>query len=689
MIYSYNFLQSFFAAPLPKPEVLADLLMMHSFEVEGIKKQGKDAIFDIAVLSNRGHDCFSHLGMAREISALLNRRIKTEKLIAGPRDNEAKQKKMKSSSSIKEDKNFDAKDFIKIKIEEQKDWQRYSSRVILGVKIGKSPKWMQERLISCGLRPINNIVDILNYAMLEIGQPLHAFDLEKIEGKTIIVRRAKNGEKILTLDGKKYELNEKVLVLADQKDLLGIAGIKGGKKAEINFQTKDIVLESANFSSGLIRSTSRSLNLKTDASIRFEYGLDPNLTQPALERVSYLIQKFASGRIAKGLIDFYPKPVLPQKIAFNLNRIKEVLGIEIDKKKVVAILNNLGFEIKKSKKNELLIIIPTFRSDVEREEDLIEEIGRIYGYEKIIQRFPTVELVSPKENLNNFFQEKTKDILVELGFSEVYNYSFIGEQDQNIFKFKKIFELENPTSAEFKYLRPSLIPNLLKNIRQNLKFFEDIKIFELGKVFNINEEKKALAMAIPGDSFFYLKGIIKVLFEKLNINNAEFEAYEKNSEEAENVIFVSRHSAKITINKETIGTIGEIDTELLASYDIAKKVFIVHFDFERILKFASLEKEYQAISPYPSLKRDIAVLVDDKIPVLQVIKIIKETGGKLLTEIELFDIFKGNTFGENKKNLAFHLVFQRQDGNLSSADIDIIFKQIIAKLENKNWQVRM
>jgi len=305
MLFSYKWLQSYLKNPLPSPKKLAELLTMRAFEVEGIKKAGKDYVLDIDVLPNRGSDCFSHIGMAREIAAISKNSFQTIKY------------------KLDENKKLKVKDFITLKVENKNDCFRYSGRIIVDVKVGSSPKWIQDRLKICGLRPINNIVDITNYVMLETGQPLHAFDYNKIsENKKIIVRRARKGEKIVTLDNEKYDLDKNVLVIAGSKEPLAVAGIKGGKKAEIDKKTRIIILESANFNAGLIHQISRKLNLKTDASWRFEHKIDPNLTELAINRAANLIQEVSKGKIVSGLVDFYPKKVLPKKIKLNLDYVK-------------------------------------------------------------------------------------------------------------------------------------------------------------------------------------------------------------------------------------------------------------------------------------------------------------------------------------------------------------------------------
>lgn len=675
MKFSYNWLQSFFEKKLPSPEKLAEILTMHSFEVEETQKIGRDFVLDIDILPNRGSDCFSHWGIAREIAAILNLKLKIPKI------------------KFFEDKKSKTKDFISIEIKNKNDCLRYTARVILDIKVEETPDWIKERLEICGLRSINNIVDAVNYVMLETGQPLHVFDLDKIEKRKIIVRRAKKGEEILTLDGERYELNKEILIISDQKEPLAIAGIKGGKKAEINKETKNIVIESANFDPKLIRKGSRKIDLKTDASLRFEHGIDPNLTEITLNRAVNLIQEIAGGKITAGFVDFYPKKNLPKTIKLDLDYVKGVIGIEIPKTQIIKTLKNLGFKIISKKNQQLIVNVPTFRLDVSIPENLIEEIARIYGYQKIPAILPFSVLVPPKRNLDIFWEDFSKNILKELGFTEVFNYSFINKKDCEIFKIKNPLEIENPTSAEYQYLRPSLIPNLLKNIQKNQKFFKEIKIFELGKVFKDLKEKRMLTgvITVPHGkenlTFFEAKGIIDLLFKKMGIANFYFDFYKPTPEESEISIWQKEKCAEIKIDGEEIGFLGEISNKILNELKIPK-VIIFDIDFEKLSELATEEHEYQPISRYPAAVRDIAVLVPREVKVDDVLNKIYDGGGKLIRDVDLFDIYEGEELPEGKKNLAFHIIYQADDRTLTSEEINEIQNKIIKILEKENWEVR-
>lgn len=688
MNFSYNWLQSFFKKKLPKPEKLAELLTIHSFGVSEVKKFNKDWVLDIDILPNRGPDCFSHLGIAREISAVTGFRCITD------------------TYKFKEDKEIKAKDYINIEVKGKAVCPRYTARVITEAKIGFSPKWMRERLEACGLKPINNVVDTANYVMLETGQPLHAFDGEKLEGQKIIVRFAKEGEKIITLDGEKYGLEKEILVIADAKNPVAIAGIKGGKVPEVDLKTKVVVLESANFDSRVIRRTSKRIDLKTDASWRFEHGIDPNLTEFAINRAALLIQEIAGGRIAGNLIDFYLRKIFPKRIKLDLDYVEGLLGIKIPQQEIITILKSLGFRIKKSKLKIIETEIPTFRLDISIPEDLIEEIGRIHGYQEIPARFPIAALIPPKRNLDIFWENLSKNILKEAGFTEVYNYSFISEKDRETFKYSKqeLMEVDNPTSLDFQYLRPSLIPNLLKDIEKNFRNFAEIRIFELGKIFHQPKtEKKALSgiMTCPpsaslqangrraGEVFYETKGTVDLLLNKLGISNIWFDEYRPTPEESKLSIWQPKKCAEIKVGREEIGFLGEVSPKILENFKITTKMIAFDIDFEKLSKLTSEEHEYRPISKFPSAVRDIAVLVPREVRVAQVLNKIYDTGKKLVRNVDLFDIYEGGELPAGKKNLAFHIIYQAEDRTMTSEEIDGLQKKIISALEkNRTWQVR-
>ena len=702
MLFSYNWLQSFFKGKLPRPEELADLLTMHSFEVEEVKKTGSDFVLDIDVLPNRSHDCFSHMGVAKEIGALINAKFQF------------------SVSKPKQKKSLETKNFVSVDLRNKIACPRYIAAVFTDVGVDDSPKWLKDRLKVCGLRSINNIVDIANYVMLETGQPLHVFNGDKIEGKKIIVRFAKKGEKIVTLGKELYTLAENVLVIADAVKPIAIAGIKGGIVPEVNKSTKVVILESANFAPGVIRNGSIRLGLRTDASLRFEHGIDPNLAELALFRAGFLIQKIAGGKMAERPIDIYQKKIRPKRVRLELDYVSRLLGVKIPEKEIISILKRLGFKIlgrslsgpRKGKKY-LLVQAPSYRLDIDIPEDLIEEIGRVYGYEKINPVFPMISSVPPKRNLRVFWGNVVKDILKGVGFTEVYNYSFVSEEIANIFGIDRSIELKNPMNSEQKYLRPSLIPNLLKNVKTNVKEtgFQDrqIMIFELGKTFQkfpkgkaevktgfvikeksfILRENNQLTGLITGDAFYQVKGVVDLLFKELGISNVWYDQYLPKPEESELSIWRPNGSAEIRAGNDKIGFLGEISPLVLDKLKIPKKVSVFDINFEFLSKVASEEHEYMPISRYPAAVRDLAVLVPFKVKVVDVLNKINIAGGSLVRDVDLFDIYENENIPSGKKNLAFHIIYQAKDRTLSSEEINQIQEEIIKVLEeNPEWEVR-
>jgi phenylalanyl-tRNA synthetase beta chain len=674
MKISYNWLKEY-VKNLPKPEKLAELLTMHSFEVEGIEKVSNDYVLDVDILPNRAHDCLSHIGIAREVAALTDSKLQV------------------TSYELRESK-LRAEDFIGVKIEDTELCSRYTARVITDIKVGPSPKWLRERLEAVGQQSINNIVDATNYVALEIGQPLHAFDAEKLTGKKIIVRRAKKGEKITTLDNEKCDLDNDVLIIADSKDPIAIAGIKGGKKAEIDKNTKTIILESANFNLHNIHKSSRKLGIATESSLRFEHGLDPNLASEAIDRLAGLIQGISGGKTAKGMIDIYPNKIKSRKIGIGLFKINSLLGLKISEREVIRIFNLLGFKVEK-KVDRLLVEVPTRRLDIEIPEDLIEEVGRIYEYEKISSKPPIGILASAKPDDLLKIRNKVKDILDGLGLIEVYNYSFVGEEDLKKLKIspKDYIELENPLSLDLKYLRRDLIINLLKNVRENFKYFGEVRLFELGKVY-LNTEKMMLAGVLGrktgGDRLFYeAKGVVDGLLNKLGITGQWYDSFQATPEKTNKIFWNSSRSAEIKINNKEVGFIGEINPEILSKFGTKEQAVVFNLDFEPLIKLISEELIYQHPSKYPAVIRDIAVLVNLGDRVVDVLNVINSVGGELVRDVDLFDMYEGGELPRAKKNLAFHIVYQSDEKTLIDEEVDKVHNRIVKEVsKGRGWEVR-
>ena len=650
MKFSYNWLQNFFEQKLPEAEKLADLLTMHSFEIENFEKKGSDCLFDAKILPNMAHHCLSHRGVASEISAILGIPMKT------------------ASVSLKGVSIGQTYSKLEVDVSDSNLCRRYVGRIIKGVEIGHSPKWLVERLESVGQKSINNIVDAVNFVMFEIGQPMHAFDLDKLSGDKgmikISVKNASDGDLITTLDGKDVILDENTLVISNGKNPLAIAGIKGGKFAEIGNATKNIIIESANFAPALIRRTSRRLNILTDSSKRFENEISPEKALEAMEMMTSLVAEIACGEntIIGDIGDFYPQKMIQNKIEISLKEINNLLGIRIGKAETENILKRLFFYFEAEKGGEnFSVAIPFDRLDIKIKEDLIEEVGRIYGYEKIKeQKISSVAKLIPI-NKSFYYKNKIRNLLVQNGFSEVYTYSFTDKGD---------VEMENPIASDKKFLRANLKDGINKSLDFNLHYadllgFEQIKIFEIGKIFKNGKETDYLAIGIRNSPAF------------------------KGGREADEIKIISDAVSK-NLNAESKWEfsekgIAEIDFEKLIENLPTPESYKDTYTKDR-----SEKSKYKKISPYPFVLRDIAVFVPQSVEEKDVASIIEKEAGELLVNKKLFDMFvKKFPDGTSKTSFAFRLVFQSQEKTLSDEEVNKIMEKV-SKLMNINdgWQVR-
>lgn len=620
------------------PKKIGEKIFIHTLNVEKIDEDRKaqDAFFDIEVTPDRG-DCLSHLGIARELGVIFNKNLKTP---IQPKFSEAPDSR------------------IKIDVKEKKLCPRYSARVISKVRIKESPQWLRNRLVKLGALPINNIVDVTNYIMLSYGQPMHAFDLDKIKCKKIIVRSAHKNEKIFDLDNREHILSKNDLLISDVKNPIAIAGVFGSLNSGISKNTKDIVLESAFFDAIKVRLTSKRLNLSTEASYRFERGTDIEMTVNALDYATELILHIAGGKAQKK-VDIYNK-FEPRKIKINHQKINKLLGIKISDKKIDEILTNLGFKIINS-----FAIVPSWRSDILILEDLIEEIGRIYGYNKL----PKTKLGKMKfDNMNStwMIKEQIKDILVEIGLTEVYNYSFVSESDLNNFKIKKDPQnkLINPLSPECAYMRPNMLIGLIKTIAKNPSF-DPIEIFEIGEIFRGNSEKSELAIATCGHKSRMIDKIIVQLSKVLNLSIKTLRKISKTVNIDQTIL------RKYKIRKPKVEIFGVSIDDLLCSIKFPKTT----------IKLQRKDLAYKEISKFPSIQRDLAIIVNAKTrPEKIKTQLIKE---ELIKTVDCFDQYVSDKFGKNKKSLAFRINYASNDRTLNKSEINLVQKKLLLKLKNK------
>ncbi len=630
---------------------------------EYLGTNNNDRFLEIKVLPDRAHDILSHVGVAREISVL----------------------EKKNFSYAFEDLILPKKISKKLKVEiKDKDLcKRYIGAVMENIVIGDSPRWLKDRLEICGLRSINNVVDATNYVMLEIGQPLHAFDLEKIkvqnEKCNIVVRRAGDGEEMILLDDHKIKLNENNLLITNGNDALALAGIMGGKDSGITENTKTIVLEAASFDAVNIRKTRTVLGLNTDSSYRFEKDLDPNLAEKAMVRVIEILEHIADGKL-EGITDIYPKKINSWVVKLDLEYANQLLGEKVPEKELLNVLNLLGISVQKKKLLEC--IIPTYRLDLRTQEDLIEDIGRIWGYEKIVPRSMIAEILPAKLNEQVFFERKMQDILIGLGFDEMYNYSFYGADDlkKTGLSEKDHLQLKNPMNPDQEFVRAELAINILKNVRENLKNFSEFGIFEIGKCYllknNMPIEKRNLILAkvlekdSNSETFYSLKGAVENMLEMLNIKNAEFLEMEKS------IAFMNpARIAKISLGGNIIGFVGEIKQSVLESYKISKRMAVTEINLEKLRETAKNLIEYQPINKFPVVSRDISMIVPSAVRYAEIEALVKKIGGELVKNILLFDRF------EAKNSIAIRIEMSAKDRTLESAEIDAMMEKIILRLE--------
>ena len=631
-----------------------------------------DVIFEIDILPNRAHDCLSHIGVAREVAALLKKSIKYQ------------------VSSIKQDLKESS---LSIKVEEKSLCKRYSAAVVKDVEIKDSPIWLKNKLESCGVRSINNIVDITNYVMLSFGQPMHAFDADKLNGK-IIIRKAKKGEKILALDEETYELNENDLVIADEKSPIAIAGVMGGKETAVDEKTENIIFEAANFDCTNIRKTSKRLKLSSESSYRFEREIDPEMTIPAIMKAIEMASDLAGGKIKENITDIYPSPVKKKEIEFNFERIKNLLGVEVDEKEVLRILESLDFEA--AINNGILKIkVPTYRIDIERANDIIEEVGRIYGYKNIPEVAPEVEMISVAGDKILLLEKDLRTISEGLGFCEIYNYSFVSEKDiSNLgLKIKDHLELQNPLSEEHKFLRISVLPYLLKNVEKNLKYRDSFALFELGRVYlksdnKLPDERRIFAGVVVDKNikstlFYELKGRMEILLNKLGIGELTYKEIK-----ATEPFWHKSRSAEIIYENKTIGRVGEIHPDISNAFGIETRVSYVEIYEEELLEFYSREKNFQKINKFPSAELDLSVVFAEDVKWDDVKKVVFTTGGKLVKNVEPFDIYRGEELGDGKKSIAFRISYQAEDRTLKDEEVGVIQDKVIGELGKMGGEVR-
>lgn len=632
-----------------------------------------DFILELDLTPNRP-DCLSHVGVAREISALTGNPLRKPEVTV-------------------EEETREVESLISVEILDPVGCPRYTARVIEGVKVGPSPLWLRLRLESVGFRSVNNVVDATNYVLMELGHPLHAFDYHRLWGNRIVVRRALSGEAILTLDGRERVLDGDILVITDGHRPVALAGIMGSLGSEVTEATEDLLLESAYFDPKVIRRSAKRLGLSTEASYRFERGANPEGVIEALDRVAQLITHFAGGKVARGVVDIYPRPLGRVKLRLRSDRVNQVLGTELSEKEIKGILESLGFQVERD--DGLQVMVPLFRPDVTREVDVVEEVARVYGYDKIEIRTRLSGELPVFRSSREIAARGVRDILIGLGMTEVVTNGLIDPQVLKLVDpLAKPLSIRNPLSREMSVLRPTLMPSILQVLVWNRnRGVEDLRIFELGKVFlrdgevPLAVEKTMICGAIIGRrnrlgwdtgqenvDFFDLKGLLEVFFERISLDNFKIISYD-------DYIYRKGFGAQIMVGEAQIGTLGEVNNAVLERLDLKDKVFLFELDFDALLKVSQKEKRYQPLPRFPAVGRDLAVVVSEDVFSQEVEEAIYAAGGEIVESVELFDLYRGEQVPPGKKSLAFSLRYRSRQKTLSDEEVDKVHIVIVDQLK--------
>lgn len=658
-----------------------DILGTDIREVLGID----DTVVEFEITPNRP-DCLSILGMARETAATLGTNFKNPIILVPEQEKEAKES-------------------ISLEIEAPELCPRYCARVIRNVKIGDSPWWMKERLRAAGIRPINNIVDITNYVMLEMGQPMHAFDLDNLVGSKIVVRKAKEGEVIETLDGNERKLDEGMLVIADEQRPVAVAGVMGGGNSEVTEGTTSILFESAAFNGTSVRLTSKKLGMRTEASSRFEKGLDvENNVVAALNRAAQLIVEIGAGEVEKGIVESYPVKAEQRIIKLNVERINSLLGTTISKEKMIEILRSVEFKVDES----LNITVPSFRQDVEELADIAEEVARFYGYNNIVPTMTQGHATTRgMKSFKQITEDKIRNCMTSCGLYEIYTYSFISPdifdkinlpKDSDL---RKAVKISNPLGSDFSIMRTTTLPDMLTVISRNYnRRTPEARFFEISYVYsgvvnrvstvtgidesNLPKEIETLTLGMYGKLDFYdIKGAVEELFEALNIKNYEF------ARETDNHTYHPNRTASIIVGGKKIGTIGEVHPDVLENFEIGAKAYVGTIEIEGLIENCGGVPQYKQLPKFPAVTRDIAMLVEDAVMVSEIEAIIKQRGGKILESYALFDVYKGKQVQEGMKSVAYSITFRAEDRTLTDEDVAKSMKKILEGLKTTlNAQLR-
>lgn len=642
-----------------------------------------DVVLEFELTANRA-DCFSVFGLVCEIAAITGNK---------PHFPEIK---------VNEDDNTKLNDIFSVEIADPDLCSRFSTRMLKNVKIGPSPEWMQQRLEGAGIRSINNVVDVTNFVMIELGHPMHAYDYDKITGKKLIARRAVEGEELHTLDDTSRKAKGEMLVIADSEKAAGLAGIMGGFETEITDTTTTVVLESADFYGPCIRRTARACGLSSEASGRFERGVDSETTIKALDRAAQLLQEMGACTICEGIVDVYPNPKQANYVTFTPEQINNHLGTNIAKDVMLNIITSVGFDVTKDENDEITVKVPSWRNDVTCMADISEEIARLHGFDKIKSTLPNGVSMQGTQSAKQTFIDKVKASLSSQGLYETISFALTNEETFNKLNIpqdsplRKAVPIMNPLSDEYPLVRTTLLSSIFDNLARNLaRKNDDVALFEVGSVFfpkalpvtELPDEVVKIAGAITGRrnaqgwnqtndmvDFYDAKGIIEELLANLRVTRYTVEAG----------THYAMHPGKTALFKkgrDVIATVGEVHPAVLSAYGITKPVYIFELDATTVMKYMAKDLKYKALPKYPATSRDLAMLVDVDVNAADIEKAMTKAAGQNLTQITLFDVYTGKQVEEGKKSLAFSLTFQSNDKTLTDAEIDPAIEKIVAKLQ--------
>lgn len=642
-----------------------------------------DIVLEFELTANRA-DCFSVFGLVREIAAITGNK---------PHFPEIK---------VNEDDNTKLNDIFSVEIADPDLCSRFSTRMLKNVKIGPSPEWMQQRLEGAGIRSINNVVDVTNFVMIELGHPMHAYDYDKITGKKLIARRAIEGEELHTLDDTSRKAKGEMLVIADSEKAAGLAGIMGGFETEITDTTTTVVLESADFYGPCIRRTARACGLSSEASGRFERGVDSETTIKALDRAAQLLQEMGACTVCEGIVDVYPNPKQANYVTFTAEQINNHLGTNIAKDVMLNIITSVGFDVTKDENDEITVKVPSWRNDVTCMADISEEIARLHGFDKIKSTLPNGVSMQGTQSAKQTFIDKVKASLSSQGLYETISFALTNEETFNKLNIpqdsplRKAVPIMNPLSDEYPLVRTTLLSSIFDNLARNLaRKNDDVALFEVGSVFfpkalpvtELPDEVVKIAGAITGRrnaqgwnqtndmvDFYDAKGIIEELLANLRVTRYTVEAG----------THYAMHPGKTALFKkgrDVIATVGEVHPAVLSAYGITKPVYIFELDATTVMKYMAKDLKYKALPKYPATSRDLAMLVDIDVNAADIEKAMTKAAGQNLTQITLFDVYTGKQVEEGKKSLAFSLTFQSNDKTLTDAEIDPAIEKIVAKLQ--------